>query len=302
MVEQTKVAESDPSSHTVNHPDNPYLLIDGDIFLYRCGFAVEKKKYLVSHGVTHDLFDGAKEAKEFNKAIDNSGVVWSRREVEPVENALQACKTSLRNVFDKFWPNTSTWRGKIYLTGKGNFRDMLDSGRGYKDNRDPSHRPAHYRALKDYLIKEYDATVVNGEEADDAIGKEAYARMVDKFVVVSNDKDLDQISGFHFDWTKNKVYYVNDEDALKFFYTQLLCGDPTDNIPGVISKAKAEELIAACNSPKDCAIAAKEAYEKAHGEYWGDKIEVIGELVWIRKQDKVEGRLHNPFWEHYSGA
>lgn len=280
-------------------PSDPMLLIDGDIFLYRCGFAVEKTKYLVEGHPYTDFshYDSAKEAKA---NLPEGGIIWSRREVEPAENAIEATKNALKAVIIKFHPKGDTWKGFIYLTGKGNFRELLESGRGYKDNRDPSHRPKHYRAIKEYLVKAWEAKTINGEEADDAIGKEAFSRNVDSFVIVSNDKDLDQLSGFHYDWTKSELYYVNDEDAIKQFYRQLLSGDATDNIVGVVSKAKAEELINPLQSPEDCAVVCQEMYAKKHGDLWAEKLNICADLVWIRRSDNEEpGGKQPPFWGHY---
>ena len=294
-------------AEATNHPVNVNLWIDGDIFLYRCGFAVEKMKYLVDYmddGVDQGYrkFDSAKEANDFAKKTQ-AWTVWSRREVEPVEHALEACRQSLNRVYDKFWLTGDKWQGRIFLTGKGNFRDMIGVSKGYKDNRDPTHRPKHYRALKEYLINKHAAKVVNGEEADDAIGKLAYCDAADKCVVVSNDKDLDQLAGWHYDWTKDHVYYVNEEDAIKFFYTQVLCGDATDNIGGVLSRAKAGARIAECQTPTDCAKAVREAYEKKHGDEWGERVDEIAELVWIRRSDATfPNGLHNPFWSHLHNA
>lgn len=296
------MAESQ-TDNELKGPSDPFLLIDGDIFLYRCGFAVEKTKYLVEHAgnVYEDntvKFDTAKEAKVY---AGDTGIIWSRKELEPVENALQVTKSTLNEVFDKFWPDSKTWQGQIYLTGKGNFRDLIEADRGYKDNRDPSHRPKHYRAIKQYLIDKYKAIVVNGEEADDAIGRAAYSMPVDRYVIISNDKDLDQLSGFHYDWTKRSLYYVNDEDAAKMFYRQLLAGDATDNIKGVMSDAKAKAAINECGSLKDCTKVVEKAYREVYGELWGDKVESTGELVWIRRGNVDQGKPHNPFWDHYSG-
>jgi hypothetical protein len=279
-------------------------LIDGDIFLYRCGFACEKAKYLVEsknppdyvEKIDYTHYDTAKAANEAAKA--DGGIVWTRREVEPVENALEATRQALSNVCTKFWPG-NTWKGQIYLTGKGNFRDTIETDRGYKDNRDPTHRPKHYKAIKEYMVKNWGAKIVNGEEADDAIGRDAYSRNIDTYLIISNDKDLDQLSGYHYDWTKDFSYFVNDEDAIRFFYVQLLAGDTTDNIKGVVGLKRAKEIIEACNSPKDCALACKAAYEEKYGEYWGDYIEKTGELVWIRRNTLASNlKIHNPLWEH----
>jgi 5'-3' exonuclease len=282
-------------------PTKPYLLIDGDIFLYRCGFATEKMKYLVEPWDNTKIlhFDTAKEAKAEAAKWTPVAEVWSRREVEPVENALEATRKAFETVCRKFWPG-ETWQGQVYLTGKGNFRDQIEYGRGYKDNRDPSHRPKHYKAIKEYMIKNWGAKLVNGMEADDAIGLDAYSRPIDGYVVISNDKDLDQISGFHYDWTKDFFYYVNDEDSLKVFYRQVLCGDSTDNIPGIMSPAKAEELIDKCRSPEECAQVVRDKYMEKYGDGWGEQVDAIAELVWIRKVEKEPDRkLYNPFWDHY---
>lgn len=292
-------------------PTNVPLMIDGDIFLYRCGFAVEKTKYLVEQQNPEGYiekkdyahFNSSKEAKNWCKGHEDQSIIWSRREVEPVENALTAIKNSIFSVTDKFWPKGEKWEGRIFLTGKGNFRELLGTHRTYKDNRDPAHRPTHYKAIRDYLITKHEAYVVNGEEADDAIGREAYTRAIDKYVIVSNDKDLDQLSGWHYDWTKENLYFVDDETAIKMFYKQMLAGDATDNVKGPVSWAKAVEAIDKLGSPAECALETREIYKKKYGDSWGEMADEIGELVWIRRGAKpADAKLHNPFWNHIHSA
>lgn len=288
----------------LGHPANPDLLIDGDILLYRCGFAVERTKYLVENSEDgFAKFDSAKEAKDFIKPgnLAGSSVIWTRKEVEPVENAIEALRNTVKKMTDRFWPNSKTWTGNIFLTGRGNFRESIAGNKEYKGNRDPAHRPKHYKALKDYLINYYKASVVTGMEADDAIGIGAYSRPVDRYVIISNDKDLDQLSGFHYDWTKDHIYYVNDEEAIKMFYKQLLSGDPTDNIEGIagFGTAKAAEVIDPLPTPKECAHEVKRIYEKKFGDMWEEKLNATGDLVWIRHGDRDEpGYAKHPFWEH----
>lgn len=283
-------------------PKNLLMLIDGDILLYRCGFAAERQKYLVVNGKESAEYNNHKTAKEI---AGESGIIWTRREVEPVENAFTNLNNTMESIFDALYTDKPRIVDLIvFLTGKGNFRETLATRKTYKDNRDPAHRPKHYRALKERLVTHYKAHIINGEEADDAIGKAAYERAVDKYVIVSNDKDLDQLSGFHYDWTTKRGYFVTDEEAIKNFYVQLLAGDSTDNIPGAISEGAARKIIEEAADPHGCAVRAKEVYEKKYGQYWGDWIEEIGELVWIRRGTKApDEKFHNPFWNHlHQGA
>src|SRR5574343_1568457 len=64
-------------------------------------------------------------------------------------------------------------------------------------------------------------------------------------IIVTLDKDLDMIPGLHYNWVKNTIYDVNEDEALRFFYKQLLIGDTSDNIVGIrgIGPVKAKTLI-----------------------------------------------------------
>lgn len=263
---------------------NPHMIVDADVLLYRCGFAAEKAHYLIEN---YSVLEGdekyvhAASSKEAQGALeDMPGVIWTRREVQPVENALNNLKTTIRALVEKYNPCTASF----FLTGKGNFRETVAVAAEYKGNRDPAQRPKHYRALKDYLVAN-GAMIVNGYEADDAVASEAYLyKDTSKYVVVSNDKDLDQIPGWHYDWTQHKEWYVEPEDAMKVFYIQLLCGDRVDNIPGIMSEKKATEMISGTLSPKQAASACLVAYKEKYGTWdYMQKMGEIAQLVWIKR-------------------
>jgi len=65
-------------------------------------------------------------------------------------------------------------------------------------------------------------------------------------VIVSVDKDLLQIPGFHYNFVKKEKSCVTKEQGIKHFYTQLLTGDTSDNIQGCpgIGVAKAARFLA----------------------------------------------------------
>jgi DNA polymerase-1 len=117
----------------------------------------------------------------------------------------------------------------VFLTGERNFRrDICPS---YKANR-PSERPKHWQSVREFLVTNHKAMVVNGSEADDQLGIEQDKLGVNT-VIASIDKDLLQIPGRHYNFVKKEYRVVSPEEGLKFLYTQALVGDRSDNITGV---------------------------------------------------------------------
>lgn len=173
------------------------------------------------------------------------GCGFSCKPGEPVENALHNTKLALQRVLDTF-PDHTYYR--LYLTGKNNFRDTAATIKPYKGNRDPTHKPEHYDAIKAYMIDIWEAEVVHGMEADDAIGIAQYANPDKSTVIVSIDKDLNQIPGYHYNPRKQEFYYVTKHAADTFFWKQMMIGDVTDNIPGIngIGEKRAQKVVEEC--------------------------------------------------------
>lgn len=135
-------------------------------------------------------------------------------------------------------------RWSLHLTGKGNFRDEIAVTAPYKGNRKDAEKPKHYKLIRDYLVYSWDAVIWEGMEADDAIAIEA-TELAGEGVIVSLDKDLDQVVGWHYNFVKDNLYYIDQETADFNFYKQFLTGDAVDNIKGVygIGPKKAEKLL-----------------------------------------------------------
>lgn len=139
-------------------------------------------------------------------------------------------------------PFCTTW--SLHLTGKGNFRDEIAVTRPYKGNRKGTKKPTHYQTLRNYLVWSWDAIIWEGFEADDAVAIEA-TELGENSVIVSLDKDLDQVVGWHYNFVKRLHYYVDDATAKLNFYKQFLTGDAVDNIEGVrgIGEKRATALL-----------------------------------------------------------
>ncbi len=174
-----------------------------------------------------------------------------------------------------------------YLTGKDNYRHDIAKTQPYKGNRKDASRPVHLHSLREYLITAWDFRVADGQEADDAIGIHATLTR-DNSIIVSIDKDLDMIPGHHYNPVKKDHYYVNDKEAIKNFYRQILTGDKVDNVQGLrgIGPKKADKIL----GDFDTDLAMYEAVLKA---YDGDAERVLenGQLLWIRRKG---GELWQP--------
>jgi len=168
---------------------------------------------------------------------------------------------------------------QVYLTGKGNFRFDIAKTLKYKGNRKDAVKPIHLQHIRDYLTTKYEATVSEGEEADDLIAIAA-TKIGMKAVVASIDKDMLQIPCFHYNLTRRELSAVGEFSGTKFFYTQILTGDKADNIKGLhrCGPVKAGKILAECDTEMklwDCL----EAYE-------GDTERVIenARLLWLRRE------------------
>ena len=159
------------------------------------------------------------------------------------EDASVATKTMDKFVTDLIGTlDVINW--ELFLTGKGNFRNEIAVTVPYKGNRAELKKPVHLETLRQFLQQEWNASVAEGQEADDAIAIRA-TQLGDDGIIVSLDKDFDQVQGWHYNFVKDEMYYVTAEEGLLNFYMQFLTGDRIDNIVGVkgIGPVKANKLL-----------------------------------------------------------
>jgi len=129
----------------------------------------------------------------------------------------------------------------VYLTGTDNFRREIAPS--YKANR-PDERPAHWQAVREFLVTHHKAEICNGHEADDQLGIQQDKER-GTTVICSIDKDLLQIPGRHYNFVKKTFQEVGIDEGLEHLYLQSLIGDRSDNIIGVagIGPVKAAQAL-----------------------------------------------------------
>ena len=173
---------------------------------------------------------------------------------------------------------------RLFIGGEGNYRkDILPD---YKANRIGKPKPTHHKAIRDYLINNWDAFVVNGEEVDDKLGIIHCSE--EDTIICSGDKDMDCIPGLHYNWSPKKiadgVYDLPQIEADRFFYLQCLTGDSTDGIPGlkkstgaIATKRKKAPLLD-CDNVLDM-------FNYVSGLYGEFDWLPIAQCLWIRREE-----------------
>ena len=163
---------------------------------------------------------------------------------------------------------------KIFLTGKDNFRYTIYPE--YKAHR-PKEKPFWLQAIRDYLVANFNAEVINGEEADDALG----INQTPDTVICSIDKDLLMIPGHHYNFVKDEKIYVSNFSAIHHFYMQCLQGDRADNIKGIpkVGPKKAEAILAGCGNEKEMFDAVRNAYGN------DEEFLMNARVLWIRRKE-----------------
>lgn len=230
-------------------------LLDADLVAHKAACVAEKTEYLVTRSISRETvtewtllkhYDNAKEAKIL--ANEEDGEVWKRTVDKGKDLALEAVQSMIMAIQSK------TEYGSLLpvLSGKGNFRYKIAKTVPYKSTREVIGKPKYLRACREYIQNQYDTLITDGIEADDWISCEATKRGEQVFVC-SIDKDLDQIVGYHFNWVRDTVYRVSEKEAAFNLYTQIIAGDSTDDVPGLLGAGPkfAEGLLKGATSNKD---------------------------------------------------
>jgi hypothetical protein len=193
---------------------------------------------------------------------------------------------------------TMTSNLDIAITGTDNFRIAAAVTKPYKGNRTKP-KPTHYQAVRDRLVEHYNACITEGEEADDYLGYSQYLSWAvdgeDSSCIVTIDKDLDMIPGLHYNFVKEKQYYVDEDEADRFFLHQLISGDSGDNIPGIPGMATKKAAAFLTDVPTSEALA--QIRNLYYGHFGDNADKVLDEqatLLWIRRSPNQKW---NYYWE-----
>ncbi len=255
--------ESPQLEETVNHEkdmniielcDNPLVLIDCDILVYKaCAICEKKTKFIDVDGTVTDSFFIGNES---------SGYQYIDYTINKIKDDLSA--TEIRCFL------STTDKDKNYRT------HVKGADKVYKGNR-KKQKPYYYKHMRSYFVNTYDAFVCPNDEADDMIGRLLYEDYQQAFhyiergdmstsesdfiehnkctmLAASTDKDFWQFPGYLWNFDKCELSYSDHfgyielvETVLSsgkktclikgrgflYFCAQMITGDAADNITGI---------------------------------------------------------------------
>lgn len=249
-------------------------IVDADSLVYAAAFAAQKTRYLLYNpdGFVVGDFPSAKDCALFLEQHPDEGLERdSYTELDTPDTAMQSVESMLSAGLNAVKADDYV----VYLTGKKSWRLDYSTILKYKGNRDNMQRPHYYDLCRGYLQQKHNAFNVEFIEADDAVIMDYYANP-DDAVMIHIDKDLDQMSGAHFDprHIDDSIIWIDQWQADFNFYKQLLTGDSTDNILGLSEKgtgkrgigpATATRMLSECRTARQMFDVCHEAYVDKFG-------------------------------------
>lgn len=203
-------------------------LMDGDELAYRVAFRHEDVNYVVTKD---DKFMWRTSSKE--EAVES---VMSRDDLEINKERVDLGPGDYQGEMDllisRCIMRTSSTKRLLCLSGTKNFRYDLATLIPYKGTRDDTTKPFNLQIIKDYLV-DLGAVSLDHLEADDMMSafQTDYKERGEESIICSSDKDLRTVPGLNYNIGRDLVSSIDESLAKHNFYYQLLCGDPTDNIP-----------------------------------------------------------------------
>ena len=159
--------------------------------------------------------------------IDGDSLIYYEMKKNTLEEALAGIDMRITQMLNI----TGCKHYAGFLTKGKCFRYNVATTRPYKYNRKRDDLPIIFPALKEYLQQQWKFTYVPELEADDLVS--VYHDPL-KTIICSPDKDvLYQNKVHNYNYGKGEFVEVDENDALRFLWKQVLMGDSTDGIMGI---------------------------------------------------------------------
>lgn len=174
-------------------------------------------------------------------ALIDADIAIYRAAVLTENDDYDQCKTLMKDIVRSWvdWSESTDYI--LFCSGYAPYRRKWWPD--YKGHRKDKPQPRWRSDLFNLtLTGEFGHVVKHDEaEADDLIGMS----VGHDTVIVTVDKDLQQIAGLHYNPDKQKITVVDEDLAEYNMYLQILTGDSTDNYPGLkgIGDRKAAQIL-----------------------------------------------------------
>lgn len=249
------------------------LLLDGDILRYELGAILSKGDSITIGGTKIDV-------------------------PQTEESVRKLVEDKVAFILER----TGCSKLRIFLSEGRNFRFERASILPYKGNRKDFVKPYHWKTVGN-ILREIDSRYreCTDFEADDHMAAE---QDVDEgsTCIGSRDKDLRGRSGWHYSWpvgercAEKPLQWIDYVEAERWFYTQCLTGDSTDNILGCATREptktgslrrkgvgpkKAAELLMSAETEQELFNIVAAQYQAQFGEGWEEYLKENGTLLYM---------------------
>lgn len=187
------------------------------------------------------------------------------------DKSLEEAIEGMDNFIDQIADLANSDAILLCLTKGPNWRASIAKSKPYKGNR-KYETPIHYLELKAHMIEKYKPWIQPGFEADDLIfiAREHFKNQYNKIILGINDKDCLQYPGIYLEYKKMQFTILKESDASLNFWTQMIVGDPADNIGGLEGAGpKFAEKLFKNKDYKEYYILVFNEYIKKYGEKEG---------------------------------
>ena len=250
------------------------LLIDGDVLAYRTC----KPRWLDHINRVQIKYT------ELEYSEEEALPTYTEEENEQyIKDSWKLFKSNLKELMEKLFAVDTL----MAVSGSWNFRDYIYPK--YKENRRKRPHPLKncVNEMRKLAVKNNLAIAADGCEADDFLriwAEECRFNNVD-YCVCTIDKDLKCIPGKYYNIVKDTLEDISIEEANRYFYQQLLSGDPTDNIPGLfrIGPIKAQSLLEPFHEEQEMQEVIVSKYIDYYGDGWHDQLLSNVKLLYLQK-------------------
>jgi DNA polymerase-1 len=178
------------------------LLIDGDVLAYQSAF------------------------------IAQTNFQWEE-ELWTVQSDLAIAKEWIVDRLATFKEKTNADDYILAISDRNNFRRKLFPD--YKANRRSKFAPIGLKPIREWLDQEYGTVIYPNLEADDVLAILATERpdRNDERIIVSIDKDFKGVPCKFYDFNRDEMHEINEEEANAYHLMQTIAGDAVDGFKGV---------------------------------------------------------------------
>jgi hypothetical protein len=267
-----------------NTTDEIIAVIDGDEIAFSIAAACETRTIKVTNKLNHEssCFKHRTEMKKFLHGLEVPDDFYTVEDVQVADDIANACH-SVKVSIEGIKQACKADKVEVYLSGKDNFRDSLPLPTKYKSGRTDMIKPILLPDVRAYIVKKYNAKIVDGKEVDDVVCHRMWDghKSGQKIIGCTYDKDALSNTGWLYNRDKmTEPEYIEGLGELhidgknkvrgkgrKWGYLQWIVGDSTDSYnPSEVAKVKygeksAYKLLAPLQTDKECIQAVYDLYK-----------------------------------------